>query len=51
VVIPVNLKIGYESTVLSRGETRKNQALHIHGKLPRTVGRTACLVNQSEELH
>jgi hypothetical protein len=28
VFIPVNLKVGYESTVLSRGETRQNQSVH-----------------------
>jgi hypothetical protein len=34
-VIPVNLKIGYESTVLSRGETRENPSVHFPRKPPR----------------
>jgi hypothetical protein len=36
-VIPVNLKIGYEYPVLSRGETRKNPSVHFPRKPPRTV--------------
>ncbi len=34
-VIRVNLKIGYESTALSRGEMRKNPSVHFSQKRPR----------------
>jgi hypothetical protein len=35
-VIPVNLKIGYESTVLFWGETRENPSVYFPRKPPRT---------------
>jgi hypothetical protein len=38
-VIPVNSKIGYESTLLSRGEMRKNPSVHFGEKPPRMLER------------